>query len=163
MPSSQSTTGSTTFIRATTSTASSATSSTGGDTEYSGHLARGLRFYKDHFIEASGRPRYYHDRAYPIDIQCAAQAIDTLAYFAPDDPEALALAVKVAGWTMEHMQDGAGFFYFRKYPLGITARTPMLHWGQGRYVQRAGSSGFEDGVVRDASRRGGRRRQDLTG
>jgi hypothetical protein len=28
------------------------------------------------------------------------------------------------------MQDSAGFFYYRKYPIGVTARTPMLHWGQ---------------------------------
>ena len=27
------------------------------------------------------------------------------------------------------MQDSAGFFYYRQYPL-IKARTPMLHWGQ---------------------------------
>jgi hypothetical protein len=101
-----------------------------GDTEFSGHLARGLRFFKDNFFELSGRPKYYHSRAYPIDIQCASQAIDTLAYFAPEDPESLALAIKVAGWTIRNMQDRRGFFYYRKYPLGVTARTPMFHWGQ---------------------------------
>jgi hypothetical protein len=101
-----------------------------GDTEFSGHLKRGFRFFKENFFEASGRPKYYHNRAYPIDIQCASQAIDTLAYFAPDDPESLSLAVKVADWTIRNMQDRAGFFYYRKYPLGVTARTPMLHWGQ---------------------------------
>jgi hypothetical protein len=31
---------------------------------------------------------------------------------------------------MHNMQDRAGFFYYRKYPLGVTARTPMIHWGQ---------------------------------
>lgn len=101
-----------------------------GDTEFSGHLAKGLRFFKDHFFEASGRPKYYHNRTFPIDIQCASQAIDTLAYFAPEDPESLSLALKVAGWTIRNMQNPAGFFYYRKYPLGITARTPMFHWGQ---------------------------------
>jgi len=101
-----------------------------GDTEFADHLARGLRFYKDHLFLASGCPKYYHNRPYPIDIQCASQAIDTLAYFAPGDPESLALAIKVAEWTTCNMQDRSGFFYYRKYPLGITARTPMLHWGQ---------------------------------
>jgi len=101
-----------------------------GDTAFSDHLTSGLRFFKDHFIEASGRPKYYHNRAYPIDIQCAAQSIDTLAYFSGEDPESLVLAVKVANWTIRNMQDRAGFFHYRKYPLGVTARTPMLHWGQ---------------------------------
>jgi len=101
-----------------------------GDTEFAGDLRRGLEFFKQNFFEESGRPKYYHDRAYPIDIQCAAQAIDTLAYFSPEDPESLQLAMKVADWTMGNMQSRKGFFYFRKYPMGITARTPMLHWGQ---------------------------------
>jgi hypothetical protein len=101
-----------------------------GDTEFSDNLTKGLRFFKDHFFETSGRPKYYHNRAYPIDIQCASQAIDTLAYFAPEDPESLSLAIKVADWTIRNMQNRSGFFYYRKYPFGITARTPMIHWGQ---------------------------------
>ena len=101
-----------------------------GDTEFSSHLDRGLRFFKDNLFEPSGRPKYYHSRPYPIDIQCASQAIDTLSYFAPRDPESLALAIKVADWTIRNMQGRDGHFYYRKYPLGITARTPMLHWGQ---------------------------------
>jgi hypothetical protein len=101
-----------------------------GDTEFSGLLSKGLRFFKDHFFEPSGCPKYYHDRMYPIDIQCASQAIDTLANFAPEDPESLTLAVKVADWTIQHMQNRSGYFYYRKYPMGVTARTPMLHWGQ---------------------------------
>jgi hypothetical protein len=28
------------------------------------------------------------------------------------------------------MQDPSGFFYYRKYAAGVTAKTPMLHWGQ---------------------------------
>lgn len=101
-----------------------------GDTEFADLLPKGLQFYKDHFFEKSGCPKYYDNRVYPIDIQCAAQSIDTLACFAPEDPESLRLAAKVADWTIRNMQNHAGFFYYRKYPLAITARTPMLHWGQ---------------------------------
>ena len=28
------------------------------------------------------------------------------------------------------MQDEKGFFYYRQYPLGLKAKTPMLHWAQ---------------------------------
>lgn len=101
-----------------------------GDTEFEAALTRAFCFFRDNFFLPSGCPKYYHTRSYPIDIQCAAQAIDTLAYFAPEHPEALPLAVRVADWTLGHMQSRSGSFYYRKYPLGITARTPMLHWGQ---------------------------------
>src|SRR5439155_25462290 len=63
------------------------------------------------------------------DIHCAAQAIDTLAGFSEDDPECLELACRVAGWTIQNMQDKSGYFYYREYPM-MKARIPMLHWGQ---------------------------------
>jgi rhamnogalacturonyl hydrolase YesR len=94
------------------------------------NLKRGLEFFKRHFFEPSGRPKYYHTRTYPVDIQCAAQAIDTLAGLSDGDPECLELALQVAGWTIQNMQDKSGHFYYRQYPL-LMAKTPMLHWGQG--------------------------------
>jgi len=100
-----------------------------GDEEFRPALHKGLDFFKQNFFEADGCPKYYHDRIYPIDIQCAAQAIDTLATFGADDDECLALADKVAAWTIDNMRDRRGYFYYRKYPF-VTARTPMLHWGQ---------------------------------
>jgi rhamnogalacturonyl hydrolase YesR len=100
-----------------------------GDDEYRPNLERGLAFYKAHFFEPDGCPKYYHTRTYPIDIQCVAQSIETLASFSQLDPECLDLGAKVATWAIENMQDAKGFFYYRKYPL-MTARTPMLHWGQ---------------------------------
>ena len=100
-----------------------------GDKEFVPNLERGLTFFKGNFFEQSGRPKYYHQRTYPVDIQCAAQAIDTLAELAEYDPECLVLATKVAAWTIRNMQDENGFFYYRQYPL-LKAKTPMLHWGQ---------------------------------
>jgi uncharacterized protein YyaL (SSP411 family) len=101
-----------------------------GDNTYRDHMSRGFRFFADNFFEADGLPKYYHDRAYPIDIQCAAQAIETLALFADCEESALPLACKVAQWTIDHMQDRrSGYFHYRRYPM-TTAKTPMLHWGQ---------------------------------
>jgi rhamnogalacturonyl hydrolase YesR len=101
----------------------------GGDPSFRPHLDLGFRYFKKTFIEPGGRPKYYHDRTYPIDIQCAAQAIETLSKFAGDDPEALPAALRVARWTVANMQDARGYFWYRKYPL-LTARIPMFHWGQ---------------------------------
>jgi len=100
-----------------------------GEGEFAANLDRGYRYFRATFFEDSGRPRYYHNRTYPVDIQCAAQAIDTLCLFSDRDPGALPLAARVARWTIGMMQDATGYFYYRQYPR-ITARTPYFHWGQ---------------------------------
>lgn len=100
-----------------------------GDDRFRENLRRGFAFYRDSFFEPSGRPKYYHDRTYPIDSQCASQAVETLSQFAGTEDGALDLAIRVADWTIDHMQDRKGFFYYRRYPM-VTAKTPMLHWAQ---------------------------------
>jgi rhamnogalacturonyl hydrolase YesR len=99
------------------------------DWSFRRNFERGLEFYKASFFEENGRPKYYHTRTYPVDIQCAAQAIDTLAFLSGEDQDALLLANRVASWTIRNMQDRRGYFYFRQYPF-VMAKTPMLHWGQ---------------------------------
>jgi rhamnogalacturonyl hydrolase YesR len=100
-----------------------------GDKSWYYRLDRGLAFFKEHFFEQNGCPKYYHNRRYPIDSQCAAQAIESLASFSVGDPECLALAIKVVRWTIANMQDKDGHFYYRIYPL-MKAKTAMLHWAQ---------------------------------
>lgn len=100
-----------------------------GEGEFRPAFDSGLKFFKSNFFDPDGRPKYYHSRPYPIDIQCAAQAVDTLAFVSDGDSESLALAVQVATWTIRHMQARKGYFYYRRLPL-VTVRTPMLHWGQ---------------------------------
>jgi hypothetical protein len=100
-----------------------------GDAAFSSHLDRGLAFYRHHFFESNGRPKYYHARTCPVDIQCAAQAIDTLALFGAYDRSCRELAQKVAVWAIANLQDRSGYFYYRQYPF-VIAKTPMLHWGQ---------------------------------
>lgn len=101
-----------------------------GDHDYDPHLKSSFDYFKRAFFEDDGCPRYYHNRTSPVDIQCAAQAVDTLTFFSDDDPQALDLARKVALWTIGNMQDHDGHFYYRD--LGWKKiKTPMLHWGQG--------------------------------
>ncbi len=99
------------------------------DNRYRKNIEKGLEFFKSHFFEENGRPKYYHNRTYPVDSQCAAQAIETLAGFSGDDPSSKDTAKKVATWWIENMQDPDGHFYYREYPL-VKAKTPMLHWAQ---------------------------------
>jgi rhamnogalacturonyl hydrolase YesR len=101
-----------------------------GDHTFDNHLTRGFEFFKNNFFEADGCPKYYQNRKYPIDIQCAAQAIDTLTYFSDLDSQSLPLAQKVARWTINHMQAPDGHFYYRDLGWAVN-KTPMLHWGEG--------------------------------
>ncbi len=100
-----------------------------GDETWRPNLRKGMAFYKAHFFEENGCPKYYHDRRYPVDSQCAAQSIETLAIFSAEDPDCFELAVNVARWTIQNMQSGDGHFFYRLYPF-IKAKTPMLHWAQ---------------------------------
>lgn len=100
-----------------------------GDETYLPHLQKGFQFFADHFFEPSGRPRYYHNRTYPVDSQCASQAIETLSNLSGQEPDVLDLAIRVALWTIKNMQDPDGHFYYRQYPW-IKAKTPMFHWAQ---------------------------------
>jgi rhamnogalacturonyl hydrolase YesR len=99
------------------------------DETYEENLRRGLEYFINNFFEENGRPKYYHNRAYPIDIQCVSQSLDTLSNFSDYHKSALVLGQKVARWAIDNMQDKEGYFYYRQYPL-MTAKTPMLHWGQ---------------------------------
>ncbi len=100
-----------------------------GDNKYRENIQAGLEYYKRHFFREDGCPRYYHDRTQPIDSQCAAQSIETLANFADSDRDCLDLAQRVAAWTIHNMQDADGHFYYRVYPM-VKAKAPMLHWAQ---------------------------------
>lgn len=86
-------------------------------------------FWIHHFFADDGRPKYYHNREYPVDIQCAAQAIESLAKYSLRDPSALALAVKVATWTIAHMQKPNGSFALRKGRFVVNS-LESIHWGQ---------------------------------
>jgi hypothetical protein len=100
-----------------------------GDNTHREVMLRGLDFYTRNFFRGDGCPRYYHSRTQPIDSQCAAQSIETLARFADLDPAVLPLAERVAQWTIRNMQSRDGHFVYRVYPL-VKARAPMLHWAQ---------------------------------
>ena len=100
-----------------------------GDKSFRPHIEAGFKYFIGTFFEPNGRPRYYHDKTYPIDIQCCSQAIDTLANFSDQHPESLPLAQKVADWTIHNMQAVDGHFYYRRLPM-IVIRTPYFHWGQ---------------------------------
>jgi hypothetical protein len=101
-----------------------------GDDQFEDNLAAGYKYWKDTFFLSDGTPKYYNHKTLPIDIQCCSQAIETLVFFHGRDPESLSLALRVAEWTIKHMQDRTGYFYYRRYSSWVVNKTPTLHWGQ---------------------------------
>ena len=100
-----------------------------GTGEFDGYLRRGLDFYRSHFLREDGAVRYFHDRTYPIDIHCVAQAIITLMELQDLDPACVSEARSVFQWAMNHMWDDRGFFYYRLL-RHWTNRISYMRWSQ---------------------------------
>ena len=95
------------------------------------------RYWIDNFFLDDGRPEYYHNKTYPLDVQCASQAIESLAKYSERDPEAIYMALKVADWTLNNMQKKNGAFLFRKGRI-FTNGLESIHWGQSTMLSALG-------------------------
>ena len=97
--------------------------------EFQPALERGYQFWKHNFFLAEGWPKYYHDDPYPADAHAAASAIVTLLECRKLDDDAVQLAQKVASWTIQHLRDKRGFFYYQRRRF-YTVRKPYMRWSQ---------------------------------
>jgi hypothetical protein len=99
------------------------------NSEFESHIRVGFEFYRNHFFREDGAVRYFHDRTYPIDIHCVAQSLLTLLEFQDLDPTSKELVRSVYDWSMRHMWDDAGFFYYRVLRT-MTNRISYMRWSQ---------------------------------
>ena len=97
--------------------------------EFQPALERGYRYWKQNFFLAEGWPKYYHDDPYPADAHAAAAAIVTFLECRGLDNDAVKMAQKVATWTIQHLRDSRGFFYYQRRRL-YTIRKPYMRWTQ---------------------------------
>jgi polysaccharide biosynthesis protein VpsJ len=86
---------------------------------------RGLDFYREALFLADGTPKYSAGSVYPIDMQCVAQGIQTLALASEYDPTCLQQAWEVLDWACAHMRLENGFFAFQRRRLWINRATHM--------------------------------------
>jgi len=116
-----------------------------GDMRHRAAFDKGADFFVQNFFLEDGTPKYYAHKTWPIDIQCASQAIETLTLLwrIRRDPALRDLARKVAAWTVDHMQDRSGYFYFQRLPFMVN-RTPTLHWGQATMLHALASLLLEE-------------------
>lgn len=89
---------------------------------------KGMQYYLDTFFLKSGKPKYYNNRTYPIDIHSPAQLIATLstASLLRNHRD---LADKVLTWTIKNMQAQEGYFYYQLKKI-ISSKIPYIRWAQ---------------------------------
>jgi uncharacterized protein YyaL (SSP411 family) len=92
-------------------------------------LDRGYAFYAHHLFDDGSVPRLTAARRYPVDIHSCAEAILCLSQLTERYDDALQRALAVAEWTVKHMRDPQGFFYYRRYRW-LTIKIPYMRWGQ---------------------------------
>lgn len=97
------------------------------DSAVEASLRDGLRFWTQRFFDADGAPRYTPDKRYPVDIHCAATALDVasrcalLGYLPRESVRPVAL------WTAEHLVTPRGT-RFRRYRFFTDSRH-FVRWG----------------------------------
>lgn len=99
-----------------------------GDTRFEAAKEKGFEYYIKTFFTEEGIPKYYNNSVYPIDIHAPAQLLITLVKLGKFNAYRQ-VAEKVLSWTIQHMQDPSGYFYYQinKY---FSSRIPYMRWSQ---------------------------------
>ena len=92
-------------------------------------IATGAAFYRHAQFFENGRAKWRLPHTSPADIHHQAQGIITFTRLADLDPDYLPFATRIADYTIRQMQDGKGYFYYRKYRI-FTNKISYMRWGQ---------------------------------
>ena len=96
------------------------------DTSFQKYIDKGWNYYIENFFESDGKPKYYHNKTYPIDIHCPAQIIVTaskLNQFKNNEQ----LLSKTLHWTISNMQSRKGYFYYQ-IKKGMSSKISYMRW-----------------------------------
>ena len=99
-----------------------------GDQSYQENISVGLNYYLNTFFTKKGKPKYYHNSIFPIDPHSTAQFVITLSNLHLFN-EHHALIDKVLLWTINNLQDKAGYFYYHKNKF-YTNKIKYMRWAQ---------------------------------
>jgi hypothetical protein len=99
----------------------------GIDGQVEGAVERGLRFYRDALFLEDGTPKYTPESVYPVDVQCAAQGIQTFALAARRGDPYADSARSVYRYAVSRLRRGDGAFSFQRRRLW-TNRVPHVRW-----------------------------------
>ena len=92
-------------------------------------IENGLTFYRNEQFLPSGQSLWRLPKKWPVEIHNQAQGIITFSLLKDYCPDYSDFADTIARWTIGHMQDSSGFFYYLKYPW-FTNKIPFIRWSQ---------------------------------
>ncbi len=98
------------------------------ESKYEGALRKAIDFYQREQFDPLGRSMWRLPWRWPADIHHQAQGISTFAKL-HGYGDYLPFSSRIATWTVENMQDGSGYFYHQKYPVGAN-KIAYMRWGQ---------------------------------
>lgn len=93
------------------------------------NLEKAYDYYLDTFWMEDGRPKYYNDSLYPIDIHCSAQGIITCLELEEYHKNSRKKAEIIMTWALENMQSSQGCFYYQKTRFFLNT-IPYIRWSQ---------------------------------
>ena len=96
---------------------------------YKKAIIKGAYFYRNEQFKPTGRSMWRLPSRWPVDIHHQAQGIITFSKLATIDDSFGVFSERIARWTVQHMQDKSGYFYYRKNRLW-TNKIPYMRWGQ---------------------------------
>ena len=90
-------------------------------------IERGLDNYRDRLFLGNGTPKYLASSIYPIDVQSAAQGIQTFARASELRPELAEKAWSIFSYAVRKLRRSDGAFIFQRRRLWQN-RTPHVRW-----------------------------------
>jgi hypothetical protein len=97
--------------------------------EINNALSKGLEFYRNNQFLQDGRSRWRLPATWPVDIHYQAQGIITFCKLKEFNPDYLHFAKLIGEWTIDHMQDKTGYFYYQSNRL-FNNRISYIRWAQ---------------------------------
>ena len=95
--------------------------------EHRASYRKGVAFYAEAFFLSDGTPKYYHDRTYPVDVHCPAEAV---FFFSGMGEEFGKLVDNILAWMLANMwNEKRGNFIFRRGRDLVNA-VSYMRWSQ---------------------------------
>ena len=98
-----------------------------GDESFIQVYRLGLDYYRRELFNEDGSPRWMNNRDYPHDIHGAASGILCFVRAVQHNPAYLTQADQILSWTLGHMLDSRGYFYYQETPLFRRSFT-LMRW-----------------------------------
>ena len=100
-----------------------------GTGEFDSNIKKGFEFYVNNFFREDGAPKYFHNQAFPLDVHSVAQSIITLIRLKDLGEVCDELARSVYNWSLKHLSNGRGYFYYQATPY-YRNKISYMRWSQ---------------------------------